>query len=115
MRVVPGAPGAVAERPAVLTTSAGGGVVPDAAAVSFCARGTGGGSSFMQAFSSMLVHLPLVPWWLCLRCWRKWSARKNFLDWLHSPNLCTWLRWSARTSHCGGLANSFPQYPHASA
>lgn len=27
-----------------------------------------GGSSFMQAFSSILVHLPLVPAWLCLRC-----------------------------------------------
>ena len=37
--------------------------------------GTGGSSSIMQAFSSMLVHLPLVPAWLCLRCWRKWSAR----------------------------------------
>lgn len=32
---------------------------------------TGGSSSIMHAFSSMLVHLPLVPAWLCLRCWRK--------------------------------------------
>jgi hypothetical protein len=38
-------------------------------------RGTGGSSSSMHAFSNILVHLPLVPAWLCLRCWRKWSAR----------------------------------------
>lgn len=34
-----------------------------------------GSSSFMHAFSSMFVHFPLVPAWLCFRCWRKWSAR----------------------------------------
>lgn len=28
----------------------------------------GGGSSFIHAFSSMLVHFPLVPAWLCFRC-----------------------------------------------
>lgn len=28
----------------------------------------GGGSSFIQAFSSILVHFPLVPAWLCFRC-----------------------------------------------
>lgn len=33
--------------------------------------GAGGSSSSMHAFSSMLVHFPLVPAWLCLRCWRK--------------------------------------------
>ena len=33
--------------------------------------GVGGSSSIMQAVSSMLVHFPLDPWWLCLRCWRK--------------------------------------------
>lgn len=38
-------------------------------------RNCGGSSSIMQALSSMLVHLPLVPAWLCFRCWRKWSAR----------------------------------------
>ena len=27
-----------------------------------------GGSSFIHAFSSMLVHFPLVPAWLCFRC-----------------------------------------------
>jgi hypothetical protein len=47
----------------------------------------GGSSSIIHAFSSMFVHLPLVPAWLCLRCWRKWSARKNFLLELHSLNL----------------------------
>lgn len=31
-------------------------------------------SGNMQAFSSTLVHLPLVPAWLCFRCCRKWSA-----------------------------------------
>lgn len=68
----------------------------------------------MHAVSSMFVHFPLVPAWLCFRCCRKWSARKNFLVWLHSPNLCTMFRCSARMSHCGGLENSWPQYPHAS-
>lgn len=34
-------------------------------------RSCGGSSSIMQALSSMLVHLPLVPAWLCFRCWRK--------------------------------------------
>lgn len=34
-----------------------------------------GSSSFIHAFSSMFVHFPLVPAWLCFRCWRKWSAR----------------------------------------
>lgn len=33
--------------------------------------GGGGSSSIMHAFSSMLVHFPLVPAWLCFRCWRK--------------------------------------------
>lgn len=28
----------------------------------------GGGSSFIHAFSSILVHFPLVPAWLCFRC-----------------------------------------------
>ena len=27
-----------------------------------------GGSSFIHAFSNMLVHFPLVPAWLCFRC-----------------------------------------------
>lgn len=35
------------------------------------AGGAGGSSSIMQAFSSRLVHFPLVPAWLCFRCWRK--------------------------------------------
>lgn len=39
-----------------------------------------GGSSFMHAASSWFVHFPLVPAWLCFKCCRKWSARKNFLD-----------------------------------
>lgn len=51
------------------------------------AGATGGSSSIMQAFSSRLVHFPLAPAWLCLRCCRKWSARKNFLDKLHWRNL----------------------------
>ena len=29
---------------------------------------SGGGSSFMHAFSSMLVHLPMRPPWKCLMC-----------------------------------------------
>lgn len=33
--------------------------------------GSGSGSSFMHEFSSMFVHLPLVPAWLCFRCCRK--------------------------------------------
>lgn len=32
---------------------------------------SGGASSFMHAFSRMFVHFPLVPAWLCFRCWRK--------------------------------------------
>lgn len=72
-------------------------------------RSCGGGSSLMHAFSSMLVHLPLVPAWLCFRCCRKWSARKNFLAWLHSPNLCTWFKCSDRASQSAGLGNSSPQ------
>ena len=55
-------------------------------------------SSFMQAFSKILVHFPLVPAWLCFRCCRKWSARKNFLALLHSPNLCTVVKCSNRRS-----------------
>lgn len=34
-------------------------------------RSFGGGSSFMHEFSSMLVHFPLVPAWLCFKCCRK--------------------------------------------
>lgn len=62
-------------------------------------------------------NIPDVPWWLCFKCCRKWSAYaqlvpptqtvnsysmltlKNFFAWLHSPNLCTWFRCSARKSH----------------
>lgn len=36
---------------------------------------SGGASSFMQTFSRIFVHFPLVPAWLCFKCWRKWSAR----------------------------------------
>lgn len=61
-------------------------------------RGSGGCSSFMQAFSKILVHFPLVPAWLCFRCCRKWSARKNFFALLHSPNLCTVVKCSNRRS-----------------
>ena len=70
-------------RPVVVNIKAGGAWAwpPFVATTRF----SGSGSSFMQAFSSMLVHLPLVPAWLCFRCWRKWSARKNFFALLHSP------------------------------
>lgn len=34
-------------------------------------RSFGGGSSFIHAFSSMFVHFPLVPAWLCFKCCRK--------------------------------------------
>jgi hypothetical protein len=34
-------------------------------------RSWGTGSSLMHAFSSMFVHFPLVPAWLCFKCWRK--------------------------------------------
>lgn len=92
-------------------------------------RGTGKGSSLMQAFSSMFVHFPLVPAWLCLRCCLKWSARKNFFAWLHSPNLCTSVKCCIRASKSLSVAilmprsgsigpllgNSSPQYPHVSA
>lgn len=80
------------------------------------AIGTGGCSSRMQAASSMFVHFPLVPAWECLRCCRKWSARKNFLFWVHSLNLCTCVRCSTRCaqSGSGSLTNSRPQYPQES-
>lgn len=49
------------DKPVVVTISAGGAWLgapePEVAVERF----SGGGSSFMQAFSSMLVHLPLVP------------------------------------------------------
>lgn len=78
--------------------------------------GSGGCSSFIHAFSRILVHLPLLPAWLCFRCWRKWSARKNFFALLHSPNLCTVVKCSNRRSQSGRgkLGNSSPQYPHES-
>jgi hypothetical protein len=94
-----------------------------------------GSSSNIQAFSSMLVHFPLVPAWLCLRCCLKWSALKNFLDELHSRNLCTSCRCLIRSSQSWSVAcrgalpplkapvpgprpdrgNSSPQYPQVSA
>jgi hypothetical protein len=46
-------------------------------------RSFGGGSSFIQAFSNMFVHFPLVPAWLCFRCCLKWSALQNFFEELH--------------------------------
>lgn len=94
--------------------------------------GSGSGSSFMHAFSSMLVHLPLVPAWLCFRCCLKWSALKNFFAWLHSLNLCISCKCTIRISQsCSEaiatrcpvsvgeempvLGNSSPQYPQESA
>jgi len=89
-------------------------------------RGKGGSSFSMHAVSSMLVHLPLVPAWLCLRCCLKWSARKNFLLELHSRNLCTSCKCRRRASQSCSVAwrvrpaeplrlNSSPQKPHTSA
>lgn len=74
----------------------------------------GRGSFFMQAVSRMFVQLPIVSAWVYLRCWRKWSARKNFFDWLHSLNLCTRFKCSDRASQSAGLEKFSPQYPHTS-
>lgn len=88
-----------------------------------------GSSSNMHAFSSMFVHFPLDPAWLCLRCCRKWSARKNFLLLLHSLNLWSVIRCWARSSQSWSdaarptppddagpvRAKSRPQYPQVSA
>jgi hypothetical protein len=49
--------------------------------------GSGSDLFLTQAFSNMLVHLPLVAALLCFRFYRKWIARKNFLVRWHSPNL----------------------------
>ena len=94
--------------------------------------GSGSGSSFIQAFSNIFVHFPLVPAWLCFKCCLKWSALKNFFAWLHSPNLCISCKCITRTSQSCSVAiaiwwpeddgeetpdrgKSSPQYPQVSA
>ena len=55
----PGGPGP--DSPVVVTIKAGGICPAGSVTATGLTRFSGGGSSFMQAFSSMLVHLPLVP------------------------------------------------------
>lgn len=43
-------------------------IISSSSSVILAGRDSGIGSSFIHAFSNILVHFPLVPPWLCFRC-----------------------------------------------